>query len=515
MNLSTDPWLPVVFASGQSAHVSLGDIFARAHEIRDLSLRPHERIAVMRLLLCITHAALDGPANRKEWRTCRNRIAAATAVYLAKTDIESAFDLFGDGPRFLQVADLKLSKSDEEEGGSPSKLDVALATGSNATIFDNAGGSDRRSNAQASALNLLTFQCFSPGGTIGVGLWGGKPTLGWAKYPKPSPGQSAHAPCLSSSMLHTLLHGVSLLETLHLNLLNKELVAQAIGDNRWGQPVWEQMPASAFDQPSVEKATRTFLGRLVPLTRAIRLGGDGDSVMLANALYFPAYDEGFREPTATIITKSDGEQRAPLGASLDRAPWRQLQALTVRRFAQSGTGGPLALDNLDGDEEFDLWVGALIADKAKILDTLESVFPHLPSVLLEETGQRIYEGGVKYSEDAALRLRKAVFVYHKKIGDGLDRPDAKSRRDRLQSMASARFWTEVEQALPLLLALLKDPAELSLDDGYAKSSWGNVIRQAARRAYELACPRETSRQMQAFVTGRNQLTEPKPETANA
>ena len=514
MNLSTDPWLPIVFATGQSDRISLREAFTRSHDIRDLALRPHERIAVMRLLLCITHAALDGPANRKEWRTCRDRIATAVEKYLAKDEIMSAFNLFGDGPRFLQVANLKLSKCDDDEGGSPSKLDVALATGSNATLFDNAGGSDRHPETGANALNLLTFQCFSPGGTIGVGLWGGKPTLGWAKYPKPSPGQSAHAPCLPNSTLHTLLRGSNLLDTIHLNLLNKELVAQAFGDEHWGRPVWEQMPESAGDKSSVENATRTYSGRLVPLTRAIRFGADGKSLMLANALDFPGYDEGFREATATIVTKSDGEKRIPLGASLNRAPWRQIHALTVRRFAQDSTGGPLALDNLSGDEEFDLWVGALIADKAKIIDTLESVFSHLPPKLLEETGQRIYEHGVKYSEDMARRLWSAVRYYHRKSGDNLDRPGAKARRDRLQSMASARFWTEAEQALPQLLALVRNPAELGLEDDYLKTRWGVALQQAARRAYEQTCPRETARQMQAFVLGLNQLSRMKPETVN-
>jgi hypothetical protein len=213
--------------------------------------------------------------------------------------------------------------------------------------------------------------------------------------------------------------------------------------------------------------------------------------------------------------RSDGEKRAPLGASLERAPWRQLHALAVRRFSQDTTGGPLALDNLDGDEEFDLWVGALVADKAKILDTMESVFPHLPSALLGETGQLVYERGVQHAEETARQLWKAVFVYHKQIGDSLDRPDAKSRRDLLQTAASARFWTEAEQSLPLLLALVKDPAELGLEDDYGKSRWGSAVRQAARRAYEQACPRETARQMQAFVIGLKQLSKPKTEPANA
>jgi CRISPR system Cascade subunit CasA len=515
MNLTTDPWLPAVLREGQPVTVSLREAFARAHEIRDLALRPHERIAVMRLLLCMTHAALDGPANRKEWRACRDRIAPTVEKYLARPEIAGGFNLFGNAERFLQVANLKSAKADDDEGGLPSKMDMALATGSNSTLFDHAGSSERSLKAASHALNLLAFQCFSPGGTIGVGLWGGKPTLGWTKYPKPAPGKSSHAPCLPGSMLHTLLRGSNLLETLHLNLLNQELVAQALGENRWGRPVWEHMPASAADKNAVENATRTYLGRLVPLTRAIRLEDDGRSLLLANALDFPGYDEGFREPTATIITRADGEERAPLGASLDRAPWRQLHAQAVRRTMQNSTGGPLALDNLDGSEAFDLWVGALVADKAKILDTLESVFPHLPAALLDESGQRAYERGIKHAEETASRLWKAVFVYHKQIGDSLDRPDAKSRRDLLHGASSRSFWTEAEQALPLLLALVEDPAELGLEDDYGKSRWGEAIRLAARRAYELACPRETSRQMQAFVIGLKQLSQPKLETANA
>ena len=502
MNIATDPWLPVVSVAGRSEAVSLRDAFARAHEIRDLSLRPDERISVMRLLLCISHAALDGPANRKEWRGCRERIAPAVGDYLDRT--AQAFNLFGDSRRFLQV-DLKPIKTRGDESGSLSKLTFALATGSNATLFDHAGGDERNFDAAKLALNLITFQCFSPCGTIGVGLWGGKPTLGWASYPKPAHGYSAHAPCVAGSMLHTFLLGSNLLQTVHLNLLNKELISEALGKNRWGRPIWEWMPASPSDQSAVENATLTYLGRLVPLSRAIRLGKGGHSLALANGLDFAAFEEGFREPTATIIVISKGDKRTTLRASLDRAPWRQLHALTVRRFTQNSSGGPLALDNLNGGEEFDLWVGALVADRGKIIDVLESVFPNVPPALLGDAGQRVYQDGVKYSEDAANRLWKAVFVYHKQIGNSLDRPDAKSRREILQLTAASRFWTETEQARHLLLALVKDSAELGLKFKYGATRWGKAVLQAAHRAYQLTCPHETSRQMQAFVAGLKQL----------
>jgi CRISPR system Cascade subunit CasA len=278
MNLTSNLWVPVVYTSGQSGDVSLQELFARAGEIRDLAVRPYERVAVMRLLTCITHAALNGPANRKVWKSCRAEIAPAVASYLER--YSGAFDLFGISP-FLQVADLKLATDDE--GLSVSTLDCALASGANPTLFDHAGGERREFNP----LSLLAHQNFSTGGLIGVGRWGGQPTSGWTTYPRPSVGRSSHAPCLAGNMLHTYLIGATLLETIHLNVLNRELVAEALGDNRWGRPIWEQMPTSPLDKPAVQNATTTYLGRLVPLSRSILVRDDCKTLARANGLDYP------------------------------------------------------------------------------------------------------------------------------------------------------------------------------------------------------------------------------------
>jgi len=76
MNLTIDPWIPIVRANGQPGTVSLCDAFAHGEHIRDLAVRPHERIAVMRLVICIAQAALDGPARsryRQQLHTVRQR----------------------------------------------------------------------------------------------------------------------------------------------------------------------------------------------------------------------------------------------------------------------------------------------------------------------------------------------------------------------------------------------------------------------------------------------------------
>src|ERR1019366_3554437 len=114
---------------------------------------------------------------------------------------------FGNGQRFLQMASLKKpakkSNEDDDEGNSTTKLDLALVTGNNTTLFDNAGGSDRAFTSAELALMLTTFQCFSPGGRIGVALWKGRGTPGKASR--------NHAPCLAGGLMHSLLRGDHLL----------------------------------------------------------------------------------------------------------------------------------------------------------------------------------------------------------------------------------------------------------------------------------------------------------------
>lgn len=521
MNITTESWIPVVWRNGQPDMVRLADAFARGHQIRDLSVRPHEHIALMRLLICIGQAALDGPADYDDWKVCRPRIAPSACDYLKRW--HDAFELFGSGQRFLQL-DVKRvdreSSSGDEEGNSPSKLDLALATGNNPTLFDNAGGTKRRFTAAQLALMLLTYQCFSPGGRIGVAMWNGEPTPGWKSYPKLASGQSNHAPCLPNSMLHAFLRGANLIETVWLNLLNRHVVEQTFGTGKWGQPAWEDMPDSPEDRPRVINATTTYLGRLVPLSRAINLEDSGRSLLLANALTYPAYPEA-REPSATVIVsnreKSGTPGRITLRASLERAPWRELHSLTVKRIGSDSVGGPLALWNLSDELPFDLWVGALVADQGKPVDTLESVF-HVPAKMLTAPGQKRYESGVKFAENTETRLRRAISTYHNELGDKLDRPELRDRKWRVQGKAATQYWTEAEGHVNKLLAIAENPALLGADDAWegddwseaiwrawGRTDWGRAIWQAALVAYDRACPHETARQVRAYALGRKDL----------
>ncbi|MBZ5514847.1 MAG: type I-E CRISPR-associated protein Cse1/CasA [Acidobacteriia bacterium] len=509
MNLTTEAWIPIVWNEGKPGTVSLREAFERGHEIRDLAVRPHERIALVRLLICIAQAALDGPSDQDHWEACRPRIVPSALEYLNRW--RHAFELFGNGQRFSQAANLKKATTksngdDDDEGNSTSKLDLALATGNNTTLFDNAGGSERAFTPGELALMLTTFQCFSPGGRIGVALWNGKETAG--------KGSSDHAPCLAGGMLHALLRGDNLLATLHKNLMTKRQAEQFFGQDSWGRAVWELMPQRLADAEAVRNSNRTYLGRLVPLTRAIWLADDCRSLILANGLEYESYADGWREPSATIVTRTVKGQptRVLLPASIDEAAWRELHALTVKAVGQN-PGGPAALQNIADDQEaFDLWVGGLVANKAKPLDTTESVF-HVPSAMLKEPSQMVYEAGVRLAETMAFRVKRAASVYHKELGDNLDRPEMKNRRQQIQSNAAAQFWTDIESALPRLLEVAAAPESLGLKSEWNKTAWGQSLWRAARAAYERACTRETPRQIRAYALGLKTLFAAPAESA--
>lgn len=512
MNLAIEPWIPIVQVDGRPGTVSLREMFERAHHIRDLAVRPHERIALMRLLICIAQSALDGPGDYEDWKVCRGRIAPAVLDYLRHW--QHAFELFGNGQRFLQVTNLrrparKSSGDDDEEGNSTSKLDLALATGNNTTLFDNAGGSGRAFTGGDLALRLLSFQCFSPGGRIGVAIWGGQETSG--------KGSSDHAPCLAGKMLHALLRGENLADTLHLNLLAKRQTEQLWGRDFWGQPVWEQMPTGLTDAAAVRNATLTYLGRLVPLTRLIWLADDCRTLVLANGLEYASYsDIGWREPTATVVTKTIKGQptRMVLTTSVGRTVWRELNALTVKSISHNTNGGPAALQNVSGEGAFDLWAGGLVASKAKPVDTCESVF-HIPPEMLKEPSQMLYEKGVRLAESTEYQLKRAVSAYHKELGDNLDRPEMKNRRQQIQSNAAAQFWTDIESAVPHLIEVSAAPRTLGLKVEWNKTVWGQSVKRASRAAYEYACPHETGRQIQAYALGLNALfTAPPDQSEN-
>lgn len=472
-NLVTDPWLPVEDIAGVRHVLGLEALFQQADSLADLDLRPHERVSVMRLLICVTQAALGAPENISGWPTFGEGFEEKITAYLQRWS--SGFELFGDGQRFLQA-----KPGRQGEPVPVSKLIPQLATGNNPTPFDHAGGTHRPLPPGKLALALLTFQNF---------------------YPLYGAGYKGRGPCADGNMIHTLVRGKNLRETILRNCLDQTVIDRPqLGG--MGRPIWEKFPASPTDQPAVANATRTYLGRLAPLHRTVWLGDDCAGFLLGtDGWEYPRFDV-YREPTATVIFDSKKNVDRLLWASLHRAVWRELHALTVQRHtgtADSQASGPLVMESHHDEgspDDEEIWTGALVTDlKAKILDTVESVF-RVPARMFDDTGRKQYQDGVAYAQLRSKHLYIAVNAY----GEAVKHDSPPTER------ASRHYWNALDQQSVRLLEIVRDENQSATTFGGAsKDLWTHAVRGALQRAYDAVCPRLTPRQYKAYNAGLAQL----------
>lgn len=515
MNVAFDPWIPVVTIAGKRELASLDAVLAEGERFVDLAVRPHERVSLMRLFLCVAHAALNGPADYDEWCEVPPRLPDVVHNYLVEW--KESFELFHPEKPWLQVAELSkkngevVSLADTTDWTSVAKLNFSFATGNTSTLFDHGGMGDFRNVANAeTVLSLLSFQCFSPGGLISQVFWNCVQ----------SSKSSKDGPCVPASMVHAFLRGENLQNTIHLNLPTHEDIRVAYGERDIGQPIWERMPTSRTDALNVENATATYVGRLVPMTRLVRIHPDGDQMLLGDGLVYPTFIDGFPpEPTATVVIrkKGKGEERALLSYRPDKAIWRQLEAIVVKRKADT-PGGPLSLRAIQDGEDCDLVVAALARDQASIVDTQESVF-RAPSRLRSAEGTAIYASEVKTAENIASRLGWALEAYRNEVDHGWEGklksagPGKGALKAKLHSTATTHYWTAAEKNLSLLMNHIE---AIGTDSAMAtREAWRKMLFSAACESYRIVCGQETPRQMRAFAKGWHKLTtmknEPEPQ----
>jgi len=530
MNVAFDRWIPVVRTNGQPDLASLSAVLAEGENLADLAVRPHERVALMRLFICVAHAALDGPKDYYEWCDVPKKLPKAAQKYL--NHWKDSFDLFDKEKPWLQVKDLTGEKT------SPvALLDFELATGNNSTLFDHSGQMSYRSvEVPRLILNLLTFQNFSSGGGSPVAQW---QTTKTAQVGNPD------APCLSQSMAHCLLRGKSLAQTLHLNLPTYEKVEEVYKAYKFqkktgydysvikfGRPVWELFPEAPDNvHDNAINATKTYLGRLVPVSRWIRFIPGSDQMYCCNGFKYDTYKDGFAaEPTAAVkvakIKDRKGievEERRVVKTDPSKALWRELTALFVKRDAD-GIGGPMAMQNVLHDGVFDFHVCAITRDKASMDIAVESIFHitpafqnHFPTYQTEVVGNAKIIGAEGY----ARKLRWAIEEYRTAVDSDwkprVKRTQAKEQnalRDRLAQQAYLSYWTKVEKNLHLLMTHIE---AIGTDDAVStREVWRKMLFAAACEAYAVACGQETSRQIRAYAKGFQKLKwekeEPKTET---
>ena len=468
-NLVTEPWIPVRALDGTIQLVSLETLFRDGESLADLDCQAHERISLMRLLVCITQASLGAPASPEEWSTFGDDLASRAVDYLKHPDIQPHFNLFGDGPRFLQAA-----VKEVEKAYLATQMVFYFSTGNSPTLLDHSGGTERVLPPEFLARTLLAYQNFFVGGSMASKVKGNGPSL---------------------KILHAFLFGNTLKQSILLNCLDAETLNDA--GLEMGRPFWEN---------TAQASTATFLGRLVPFTCRVKLHTNQTHAWIEDGLAYAEFPEA-REPSATIVTK--GDQRFLLRADLGKGIWKDLHVvLNLQSAGANPLAAPLALMSHLKEmeaEKLQLWLAELCKAKdAKIIDLLESQLT-VPVAMLNPRGRAHYESGIAFADSQSNQLYGAIKQ------NGATLKNEKPPTDE----AKKQFWHALERNCSALLHIAGNPNVLKGQSfGEGEDAWTITVRQAALAAYNHVCPRQTPRQMQAYAAGLKVLF-PKPKKKKA
>lgn len=506
MNLVTDSWLPVTNSKNKLCYISLNQLFEHPEEWLDLVLRPHERVSVMRFLICIVQAALDGPEDIAEWNDALEELPDAGISYLKQW--KNSFNLFDEKKPFLQIAELEPFN---KEPTPTTKLNFSLATGSNSTLFDHSGInvindlSPRQLEDSNLAVSILTFNNFSLGGLYPQAKWKNQVT---------SKSGVRDAPCASQSMLHCFVRKNTLIKTLHANILTTEQLEERYGTDI-GVPVWECFPNSPDDKKAINNATETYMGRLVPLSRWLKLFPDKKTMLMGEGFVYSVHPD-FVETTAVVVVTKNNDEYAILGCK-STTPWRELSALTTKRMGNH-FGGPAAIENQSNSESYDLQILALKREQASILDAFESIL-HVPTYFSNSSENRAaYDNGIRQAETKAYKLDQSIQTYLSMllpqmteiVRKGIKKQPLSKHESEKYRAIKARvkekylvyYWTLIEKQRHLLMhyiSLLGTEQDEARED--AKKAWLKAIDQAARETYQTLCNQDSPRQLRAYVAG--------------
>jgi CRISPR system Cascade subunit CasA len=482
MNLIHQPWIAVRWVDGHHSLVGLDELFREAEMMADMDATPHERISLLRLLVCITQAALGAPSRSDGWHRFGGTFESEVTTYLARPEIAQHFDLFGDGPRFLQC---KAAVGDKSYPAC--QVSFTLSAGNSPTLFDHHGEAGRVMNPAHLARLLLCYQNFFVGGSMASKVKGNGPSL---------------------KMLHTFLVGDNLKQTILANCVDAQLAPN------FGRPYWEVGTPDQIEGDAARDLTTSYLGRLVPLSCRLDVTGtseNGYSVHIDQGFEYPPYP-AYREPSATLIPWK--EEVRLLRADTARGIWRDLHCIAVLRQAdlQAQVAPAILQSHLMEREEgaVDIWVGELIKAKdAKILDAIEDRFT-VPHRLFTESGQMIYSKGVSHADTRSTALYSAVKAY----------AESMKHQQANVALAQQHYWHALDHQRQVLLDLVNDPSPLGESNfGDSSDPWTLAVRVAVHAAYDHACPRSTPRQIEAYALGLRRLrpksNKPKTKTAKA
>lgn len=477
-NLIDEDWLPVLMKGGLFRRVSLREVFKVPSGIADLSLVAYERISVMRFLVCLAMAAFEEGELKDgaTWKVARKILCSRVNAYLDKW--HDRFNFFGD-LAFMQPDGLTAAKTAGIE-----KLFPHRASGNNGTLFDHAILSGNKNlRVEDWPIGMLTYLNFAAGGQHPKCHWSGVET---------SVSVTA-GPSREKSMAQTFIIGDSIVETIWLNLITDQMIAQLPVPVR-GRPFWE---CDEFQRDKIKPpfGAETLLGRLVPLSRVMKFHADCEQIPLGEGLKYTQLPES-REATAAVYTKPGAKKNEVVetyvSVSSEEMPWRNLKAI----LSMGDRNGILTLRNLHqlAEDEpkrvISIWCGGLVGDQAKNVAVVEWRTA-LPADAITDFHLEMYQKGVDFANEIS---KHQIYAAAKTYCEAMKIEGV----DSVASPARRLFWDALDKKQAMLQSV-------AFAETVNMDEWKENVCKTAREAFSNACPHATGRQLEAYSQGLSKL----------
>jgi len=446
-NLLDDPWIPCKKTSKEFELLSIKDVLFNGVEISEISSNnPLVTASLHRLLLAILHRNF-GPSNRDQWIKINKKGKWDPTVlntYFSKWS--DKFNLFGED-RFYQVDISEIVKN-----RTPiTKLDHAISSGNNTSLFDHSWDSDIIAMPINQAAQLLiAFQNFAVGGGVST------------------PYNYSHAPLVSGVLV--LLRGDNLFETLLLNLIRYDGTHPfRISSDYEDLPFWEREDKKLHEEKQ-GRFPRGYLDLLTWQSRRIWLIPilhDGkiliEHVKLAQGEKLREEwnkDPQMGDPQMVYVMDKDNKKK-PIRFQLNKQVWRDVEALLRLNDAKNKTISPIAVNwvssfaqegSISLSKRYSLELYGLCNDPtkaAKIISWNRSYIP-LPLTYLENPRLiDIIKSFISSCDKIGKALNKTLYFFGKDYlfpGSKSLNPTQKGKlKGLIQSyQLSIRYWNVLE-----------------------------------------------------------------------
>lgn len=482
-NLIDEPWIPVA----GKGRATLRQVFSDP-DLRALGGNPVEKIALMKLLLAIAQAAAT-PDNDNAWRVMgADGMAQKCLAYLERW--HDRFDLYGTQP-FLQLPGIAAA-----EVKSYGTVLPEIATG-NTTVLTH-GQIERVLSDADKAVLLVGLMGFALGGKKTDNSITLSPNYGGKRNDKGKPSTGKPGPSVAHmGLLHTLLQGENLRQSLWLNLLAREHITQ---NQRYpsgiGIAPWEMMPTGE-DDGTARALKQSLMGRLVPLCRFCLLVEGG--LHYSEGIAHPDYKAGVCDPTVAVNWSE--KQPKALWVNPEKRPWRELTALLSFLAQQQSAGFECWQLTVcvgracEAIETFSLWSGGLRVSSnageqyvSGTDDFVESLI-FLQSSALGDLWFAQLQTEMTALDELAKALYGRVSGYFKtQLVDGGD----------LAARATHLYWQLCERDFQQLL----DHCEPGESNVASRHQLRRRFAGYAQQAYDRYCPKDTARQLEAWARCR-------------